>query len=222
MLGLVGGLGPAATVHYYRGLVAEAALRGVQLRLLISHADVGRVLDLASRKARHGLAAYLAERCLELEAGGATVLAVGAVTPHLCVDELSRLTSAPGVDLLDGVQAEVRRRAYEKVLVFGTRVVTESRLFGRLEEAVLISDPHRMQKVHDLYVSIVQRGSVDVATAGALGVLAAELAAEENADAVVLAGTELALVPPAAWGDVPVVDCAQAHIKAIVEKVAPG
>ena len=47
LIGLVGGLGPAATMHYYGGLLAECIRRGVTARLIINQATVEVVLDAA-------------------------------------------------------------------------------------------------------------------------------------------------------------------------------
>jgi aspartate/glutamate racemase len=51
ILGLIGGLGPGATVYYYRGLLAAHEAQGRVARMLIAHADVdhGRPLAEASR-----------------------------------------------------------------------------------------------------------------------------------------------------------------------------
>ena len=46
-LGLIGGLGPGATIHYYRELIAAHQAQGRIPRLLIAHADVNRALALA-------------------------------------------------------------------------------------------------------------------------------------------------------------------------------
>src|SRR5436309_2992903 len=49
LLGLIGGLGPSATIYYYRGLLAAHAVQGRVARILIAHADVDheRLRDLA-------------------------------------------------------------------------------------------------------------------------------------------------------------------------------
>jgi aspartate/glutamate racemase len=39
-IGLIGGIGPAATEFYYRGLVARHAASGTHLELTIDHADL--------------------------------------------------------------------------------------------------------------------------------------------------------------------------------------
>ena len=38
-IGLIGGIGPAATDFYYRGLIGKAAERKIDLDLTIAHAD---------------------------------------------------------------------------------------------------------------------------------------------------------------------------------------
>jgi aspartate racemase len=217
MIGLIAGLGPAATVYYYQGLVAESARRGVRLRLLINHADVARTLGLARKNERGELARYLADRAAELQNGGATILAVGAVTPHLCREELAPLLNLPLVDLVAVIQGRVRQAGFRRVALLGTRTVLESRLFGALKEAVSPTNPEHVQRAHELYLSVVERGIASPDTCAALRSLAAEMIVAYGAEAVILAGTELALVPAAAWGDILVVDCAGAHIRAIID-----
>ena len=54
-LGLIGGLGPGATVHYYKELVQAKAGE-----MLIVHADMDRVLGCVQRGERLELAEYFA------------------------------------------------------------------------------------------------------------------------------------------------------------------
>ena len=77
-LGLIGGLGPGATVHYYRALIAahEAAERVP--RMLIAHADVDRVMTAAGAKDFTGLADYLAGLIGSMKAGGAEATAIAS------------------------------------------------------------------------------------------------------------------------------------------------
>ena len=58
-LGLVGGLGPGATVYYYRGLLAAHAAAGKAARLLIAHADVNQVRGFVEKTIGPGLQAIL-------------------------------------------------------------------------------------------------------------------------------------------------------------------
>jgi hypothetical protein len=59
-LGLIGGLGVGATIHYYQ-LVKEHAVRGCVPNLLIIHADVTRVLKYVEAGHTGQLAEYLSQ-----------------------------------------------------------------------------------------------------------------------------------------------------------------
>jgi aspartate racemase len=67
-LGLIGGLGPGATVHYYKELVKAKAGE-----MLIIHADMDHVLGCVHCGERLGLARYFARLIDRLAGGGAEV-----------------------------------------------------------------------------------------------------------------------------------------------------
>jgi aspartate racemase len=215
LIGLVGGLGPAATIHYYGSLLAECMRRGVTARIIINQATVDVVLDAAARGDRPALAAHLAGRMVELQGANAKLLAIAAITPHMCMPELVPQISLPMIDAITVTDAEIRRRGITRVALMGTRATVASRLFGRLGTAVVDPTPGQVARVHDLYVSIVKLGRVEPDVADELRQLAVAYVAELDVQAVVLAGTELALAPAGTWEGLQVIDCAALHIDAI-------
>ncbi len=85
--GLIGGLGPPATVHYYHALIAAHAARGASPRLLIAHAGMGHALGFVAAGDRAGLAGYPASLIRQLAEAGAEFGAIPAVTPPMCMLE---------------------------------------------------------------------------------------------------------------------------------------
>ena len=71
MIGLLGGLGVGAAIHYYRELAAahDDVRRPMQLAMV--HASISRATNYASLGDRKGLAAYLAGFLAQLKAAGA-------------------------------------------------------------------------------------------------------------------------------------------------------
>ena len=69
-LGLIGGLGPGATVFYYRELVAALEKQQRVPRMMIAHANIHHIYAMVSAKDFDGLARYLAELSAQLAAGG--------------------------------------------------------------------------------------------------------------------------------------------------------
>src|SRR4051812_34358508 len=78
-LGLIGGLGVGAAIHYYRELSAEHQKRNRTLDLLMVHAEVERVLGNIRDNDLTALADYLAELMRRLSRAGADVAAIAAV-----------------------------------------------------------------------------------------------------------------------------------------------
>src|SRR5262249_46007325 len=114
-LGLVGGLGPAATVYYYRGLLAAHEEAGQKARLLVAHADLDSVRRFMENDDRRGLANYLEGFISRLAAGGAEMTAIVAITPHSCASELTAISPLPLVDIVSAVATEIQTRGLKRV-----------------------------------------------------------------------------------------------------------
>ena len=72
-LGLVGGLGVGATIHYYKTLAKEHEAEGRALDIVIANAQTSRVFDYVQSGDREGLAEYLNSFIHRLKAAGADV-----------------------------------------------------------------------------------------------------------------------------------------------------
>ena len=121
VLGLIGGLGPGATVHYYNGLIAAHKAQGRVARMLIAHADVDHGRPLAEAGKLDELARYLNGFIDATAAGGAEMAAIVAVTPHICSAQLLPLLRIPLIDMVATVAEEIRARGLKRVALFGTR-----------------------------------------------------------------------------------------------------
>jgi aspartate racemase len=218
-LGLIGGLGPGATIHYYRELVAAHAARDRVARMLIAHADVNRVLGLAGAKDLDGLARYLADIIASLKAGGAELTALVAITPHICVPQLVPLSALQLIDMVAEVACAVRTKGLKRVALFGTRFTVESSMFGRLDGIdVVMPRPDEIDLIHNSYLDVVA-GRHTAAQIDGLRSLARTLISRDGAEAILLAGTDLSMVFSEANAGFPLIDCAGVHIEEIVKRL---
>ena len=217
-LGLIGGLGPGATIHYYRGLLAAHEKQGRVPHLLIAHADVGRARALAEEKKLEELAGYLNGFIESMAAGGAELTAIVAVTPHICATELTRISPLPLIDMVSEVAETVRVRGLKRVALFGTRSTVESRMFGRLGIEVVMPKPDEIDFIHNAYLDVLyDRGTP--ALIDRLREQARTLIFRDGAEAVLLAGTDLSMVLTENNAGFPTLDCAGVHIDAIVRRL---
>ena len=217
-LGLVGGLGPGATVYYYRGLIAAHAAQGRVARMLIAHADVDHGRPLAEAGKLDELARYLNGFIDQTAAGGAEMAAIVAVTPHICTAQLLPLLRIPLIDMVSEVAAAIRARGLKRIALLGTRSTVESAMFGRLGVDVVMPRPDEILAIHNAYLDVVYDRNTP-ATLDRLRELAGTLIARDGAEAVLLAGTDLSMVMSEATAGFPALDCAAVHIAAITKQL---
>ena len=217
-LGLIGGLGPGATVYYYRALLAAHEEAGRVPRLLIAHVDVNRVRGFAENGDRAGLAVYLASFISSLAAGGAEMTAIVAITPHICAAELTAISPLPLIDIVSEVAAVIRTRGFKRVGLLGTRFTVETRMFDRLGVDVIVPKGEEIIQIHNTYMDVLQDRSTQEHIDG-LRQIAHTLIARDGAQAVLLAGTDLSMVLNEDNAGFPTIDCAAMHIKAITKSL---
>jgi aspartate racemase len=218
ILGLVGGLGPGATVHYYNGLIAAHKAQGRVARMLIAHADVDRGRPLAEAGKLDELARYLNGFIEQTAAGGAEMAAIVAITPHICTAQLLPLLRIPLIDMVSTVADEVRARGLKRVALLGTRSTVESKMFGRLGVDVTMPTPGEIDFIHNAYLDVVYDRSTP-AGIDQLRELARTLIRRDGAEAVLLAGTDLSMVMNEQNAGFPTLDCAGVHIKEITRRL---
>jgi aspartate racemase len=217
-LGLIGGLGVGATIHYYQALARAHEQRGRLLDMVIAHAEVPRVFAYVEAGDRAGLAGYLNGFIRRLQAAGAEVAAIPAITPHYCIGELVAISPLPVVDIFEPLKRELSARAAKRVAVFGTRYVMESELFGLAGGVQIIkTTPEETDLVHKIYVELtrVRKGTDEQHRK--LTALAQTLCRRDGAEAILFAGTDLSLVFNEGNTDFPHIDCAALHVQAIVD-----
>src|SRR5262245_42073340 len=217
-LGLVGGLGPGATVYYYRGLLRAHEAVGRTARLLVAHADLDRVRSFVENNDRAGLARYLADFVSSLAAGGAEITAIVAITPHICAPELATISPLPPIDIVSEVAEAIRTRRLKRVALLGTRFTVESRMFDRLCVDVVVPKTEEIEQIHNAYMDVVHDRSTPGQIDG-LRQVARTLIERDGAEAVLLAGTDLSMVLNEGNAGFPTIDCAAMHIKAITKRL---
>ena len=222
VIGLLGGLGVGAAVHYYRELAAAHDDRRRPMNLVMIHASISRATAHASGGDRHGLASYFAGLLGRLKDAGATIGVVPAVTPHICIDELKAITPLPLIDLTQVVADEIRQRHLSRIALFGTRFVIESDMYGRLPGVDIVRPrAPEIEFIHEAYTEMAHTGASTEERRHRFVALAGTLQKRDGVEAVVLAGTDFAVMFDASNTPFPHVDCARTHINAIIAASNP-
>jgi aspartate racemase len=168
-----------------------------------------------------GLAEYLNGYIHRMKAAGAEIAAIPAVTPHYCVKELAAISPVPVVSIFEPLTRELAVRAARRVAIFGTRYVIEAELFGSLKNVdVIRPKPEEVDLIHNTYVDLAATGKSSPERHEKLTALAKALVRRDGVDAIIFAGTDLALLFNEANTDFPHIDCAALHIAAILNRLS--
>jgi aspartate racemase len=219
--GLVGGLGVGAAVIYYEAITAACAGRGIVPRLTLAHANAPTALACVQSGRIDDLAAYLAGFVRELTAAGADFFAIPAITPYICLAQLKARVSLPIVDILEVTADRLRERRLSRIALFGTKYTIDARLFGALNAFdVVRPKDEEVEEIHRVYLELATQGKTSEENQARLRELALALCRRDRVEAIVLAGTDLNLIFNEANAGFPAVDCAAAHIDAIVARMS--
>jgi aspartate racemase len=215
-IGLIGGIGPAATDCYYRGLIGLHAASGVPLELTIVHADVRELVQNLSNNDVRKQADKFLQLIRRLEAAGARAAAITSIAGHFCIRELEQISPLPIINVVPEIDEVIYGRNLKKVGILGTRTVMESRLYGGILSAnVVLPEGDSLEQVQKCYVDLAIAGHATDAQRSALFSIGRRLCSSQGAEVVILGGTDLFLAFDGQDCGFPVIDCAQVHIGAI-------
>ena len=219
-IGLIGGIGPAATLVYYQRLCAEMAARGARLELTIVQADIHELIanNLADRRVEQAVIyAGLIDR---LRAAGADCAAIPSLGGHFCFDETVARSSLPLVSAVRPLDAFFAAEGIGTVGLLGTRVVMRTRLYGQLRRTRAIALDEEIETLGQLYQEMAVAGVCDGATRARF-LDAGQRLADQGAEAVVLAGTDLNLAFDGQETPYRVIDALDLHV-ALLADLASG
>ena len=224
VVGIVGGLGVGATVHYYEAIAAGCKARGVVPDLVFVHADVDHGQALVRAGDLEGLATYLAGFVDRLRAAGATHAVLPAVTPHICLAQLAPRAGLPLLDIVRPTAAALQRRGVRRVALLGTTFTMTGSLWGLLPAVEIVRPTaDEIATIGGVYQTILD-GRLDAARTElpALRRIAAALQQRAGVELLLIAGTDFAVLFDEATAGFPALDMARLHVAAIVETLCGG
>src|ERR1700741_2599443 len=134
-IGLIGGIGPAATDFYHRGPIERQHASGIPLELTFAYAHVREMSRNMADRRPDRQAEIFARLIGHLKGAGAQAAAVTSMGGHFCIKELEATSPLPLINGLDPVNDAINQRGLRRVGIIGTRVVMASKLYGKITKA---------------------------------------------------------------------------------------
>lgn len=213
-IGLIGGIGPAATTHYYQLLLEEMG----EQNLTISHASIKSLSENVMAGNREAQSKIFANHVDILKGAGADFAAVTSVAGHFCFDELAARSSLPLVNVLDSLKVYFSDNGLHRIGVLGNPIAMQSRLFGMIDTVTFVTpEGDTLDKVGEAYMQMAKRGRCEDHERQLFINAGQNMIDHNGADAVLLGGTDLFLAFDGWAASYPVVDAARVHVADLIK-----
>ena len=226
-LGILGGIGPASTIDYYRGVIAEWRERtrdGSAPSVLINSIDVNRMLALVGANELEELARWLLFEIGRLAEGGADFGLLAANTPHIVFDDLARQAPIPLISIVEATCDAIEHAHLHRPALFGTRFTMAGSfyrdVFARRGVGLVVPGEGEQAFIHDKYTRELLKDVFLDGTREQLLAIVDAMKEREGIDAVILGGTELPLLLRAReHHGVQLLDTTRIHVQAAVSRL---
>lgn len=216
-VGLIGGMSWHASAYYYRLLNEHAEERnGSQHNAasLMETLSFAPLLDAVVRGDERFVTERIVEAACRVQDAGAGCILITAFTAHFAAVAVQEAISIPLIHAGDALAADCVRNGYHSIGLLGTRfTLNAGHIAARIEEAgvdVKLPKPEPAAQVDQMIQRELTAG-VLTAREGKVLEDAIQMLADDGADAVALACTELPLLLPR-QATVPLIDGVETHV----------
>ncbi len=220
-IGLLGGMGPEASLEYYRQLISLAKENKPEERypeIVIYNLNFEDFCKPVSRGEDEEVFNLLRNKLNALKKAGADFAMMASNTPHLYYDRLEDEVSIPLLSIVDATAERAKERRLEKVALLGTEFTMNADFYpSTFEESgidlVVPKGEHR-SVVHDKIMNELVNGEFRDSTKEKLIEIIGGLRRNQGIDGVVLGCTELPLILSEEELGVSVLDTTRIHVEA--------
>jgi aspartate racemase len=216
VVGIIGGMGPEATVDLMRRIIAKTPARDDEdhIHLIVeSNPKIpSRIAHLIERSGPDPTP-ELIRMAGNLQRAGAQALAIPCNTAHAYADSIRRAVAIPLLDMVNLTVDEIAAGRSPRVGLLASTAVHNAGLYARAFSArgIATVQPAQQEEVMAL-IKAVKRGDTGAQAQAALGRIALDMA--DRADVLLIGCSELSVI--AAGITVPFVDSLDVLAQAVV------
>ena len=219
-IGLIGGIGPAATVVYYEALASKMRALGKPLDLTIVQAEASELVLNNREDNRDAQATIYAKLIERLKGAGADCAAITSLGGHFCFEETRALSSLPLVSAITPLGAFFVSQGLSRVGLLGTTRVMDTRFYGQLEHTKAVAPAGDLNVIGATYTDIALAGACTDDQRAFFFEEGRRMFEDQGAEAIVLAGTDLGLAFHGHNTGYRVIDALDVHVDLLVKLAA--
>lgn len=226
-IGIIGGLGPEATIAYYRSIIdgvqQSLGSRQVLPEISIVSVDMYRMFSMLDTEDYESVETYLANAADELQASGAGFGLMCGNTPHIVFDGIQRRTKLPLLSMVSTALHEAQHQGLHRLGLLGTKFTMQHDFFttpfAQAGIEMHVPNPNDQEIIHQKIVNELENGIVRAETKATLLEIISRMIDAYALDGIVFGCTELPLILKPEDLSVSTLDIAAIHIQAAVDVI---
>ncbi len=225
-IGLIGGLGPEATVDYYKEIIKAFSFENEDLNypeIIVYSVNMSEFIGLMKQKEYPKATFYLLEKLEALKRAGADFAAITANTPHLLFDELEKKSPLQIISIVEATCMEAVNRKLKRSGLFGTEFTMNASfypdVFKKNDIEVIMPTQAEKEIINQKLFSEIELGIFKNETRNLLIEIIQKMVDEQQIDSIILGCTEFPLIlNQSEYCGIPVLNTTQIHVNKIVER----
>jgi aspartate racemase len=204
-LGLIGGLGPDATLYYYRTLIdlsrmhlSPGCKRHPDQEIVIYQVNQDCCADDMESGRWEAVTERLVEAAVRLHAAGAEFAVIASNTPHMVFADVQRLAPIPLLSIVEATCKAVAGKGMKKVGLLATAITMQGgfypEVFGRQGISLVVPGAAEQEQIHEKIITELVKGIIREETRQWLMEVARRMVRDDAIEGVILGCTELPLI----------------------------
>jgi len=228
-IGILGGLGPEATIEYYRIITEEyrrLAPGGDYPTVIIHSVNLAKIVAMAEAGDWPRVTDWLADGVAALERAGVDFALIAANTPHIVFDDLRGRVGIPMISIVEETARAAAERGLARLLLLGTKFTMQGTfyqdVFTRSGIELFVPETAEQLYIHDKLLGEIGLGRIVEETRRELLAIIDRASGRYGIDGVILGCTELPLILTEDASGLPYLDTTRIHAESAVRSSLAG
>jgi aspartate racemase len=227
-IGLLGGLGPEATMDYYKEMISLVNSRSSEGNLtypeiIIYSVNMARFIGYLDAKDYAAAVSYISGCISRLEYAGADFAAISANTPHLFFNEIQQRVHIPLISIVETCRDRAKQMGIKRCGLFGTRFTMNADFYQEVFKPegiqVIVPEKKERARINELLFTELELGIFKDSTRMELLDVVQKMKDVHQIDALILGCTEFPIMfTEEQYLGIPFLNTTRIHVEEIIRQ----
>ena len=224
-IGIIGGLGPEATIDYYKEIINRFKNESGEMNypeIIIYSVNMADFLKPMNSKKWDEAVEYIIQKIEALKSAGADFAAISANTPHLLFEKIKEKSPIHLISIVEATREEASKKGLKKPGLIGTHFTMNASFypdtFKKYGMEVIVPTEREKALVNRKLFSEIELGIFRDDTRQELIDITKRMIKDEKIDSLILGCTEFPLIlTEKEYAGIPMLNTTAIHVDAIVK-----